>query len=61
MPLYEYVCSNCKSKHELLVKFIDAEQKCPNCEADMRRKISPSSFKLKGSGWYKDGYDKNKG
>jgi len=31
---------------------------CEKCEEKMRRKISQSSFALKGGGWYKDGYTK---
>lgn len=32
---------------------------CPDCgSTDVNPKISRSSFKLKGAGWYKDGYTK---
>lgn len=57
MPIYEYQCSACKHKFELLQKFSDpAEGKCPKCGKEAKRIISQSSFSLKGDGWYKDGY-----
>ncbi len=33
----------------------DKETQCPNGHK-MKRKVSASSFSLKGSGWYRDGY-----
>lgn len=55
MPLYEYECK-CGNTFEELQK-VDAEPPdCPKCNRMAKRKISLTSFELKGSGWYKDGY-----
>ena len=31
---------------------------CPSCKGKVQLKMSMGSFHLKGSGWYKDGYEK---
>jgi len=57
MPIYQYLCENCKSKQEVvqpITKLIPP--KC--CNTDMKRLISPSTFILQGGGWAKDGYSK---
>ncbi len=54
MPIYEYQCSTCSHRLEALQK-MDAEEllRCPSCNREsLRRLISPTSFRLKGSGWY---------
>jgi putative FmdB family regulatory protein len=58
MPLYEYECKTCKTYVEKLQGFNAKAPNCEKCEEKMRRKISQSSFALKGGGWYKDGYTK---
>jgi putative FmdB family regulatory protein len=58
MPLYEYVCQDCKNEEELLQGFDAEAPKCEKCEKEMKRKFSRTSFALKGEGWYKDGYQK---
>jgi len=60
MPLYEYVCRDCKTEEELLQGFDGEAPKCEKCEKEMTRKFSQTSFALKGEGWYKDGYQKQK-
>lgn len=30
--------------------------RCPACGGNLEKKISATSFQLKGGGWYKDGY-----
>lgn len=65
MPIYEYQCSACGYEHEALQKMSDAPLvECPACnEAELKKKISASGFRLKGSGWYetdfKNGGKKN--
>ena len=50
MPMYDYGCDECGYTKEIVLT-------CPKCEKEtMRRLVSLSSFKLKGEGWYKDGY-----
>ncbi|MBF0289592.1 MAG: zinc ribbon domain-containing protein [SAR324 cluster bacterium] len=58
MPIYEYVCKSCNHELEEVQKFNDPLlTECPEChQAELSRKMSVSSFHLKGGGWYKDGY-----
>ena len=58
MPLYEYACEACGHHLEAQQKMADAALcTCPSCGKDeLQRLISATSFVLKGSGWYKDGY-----
>ncbi len=62
MPIYEYGCNDCGTAHEARQKFSDPPLKtCPACNKDgLERMISNSSFSLKGSGWYADGYGDKK-
>jgi putative FmdB family regulatory protein len=56
--IYEYVCESCGHEWEVEQKVSDVKIKeCPSCNKDTaKRVISKSSFQLKGSGWFKDGY-----
>src|SRR5262249_21368058 len=58
MPLYEYGCRSCGHQFEAQQKMSDATlTQCPKCGADaLERLVSKTSFTLKGSGWYADGY-----
>lgn len=58
MPIYEYVCETCSSEVEEMQKFSDPPlSECPQChELKLIRKVSKTSFHLKGNGWYKDHY-----
>ncbi|OGP14863.1 MAG: hypothetical protein A2052_08555 [Deltaproteobacteria bacterium GWA2_54_12] len=57
MPIYEYICHKCGKEFEVLQKFSDKPlSKCEDCGGKVEKKISSSSFHLKGSGWYKDNY-----
>lgn len=57
MPVYEYECQNCGKSFEELQSIHDKPlKKCMFCGGAARRVISQTSFSLKGSGWYKDGY-----
>ena len=58
MPLYEYYCPNCDHQVELIQKTTDVfNETCKNCgKTKMKKKLSLTSFQLKGGGWYKDGY-----
>lgn len=61
MPLYEYQCDNCGNQFELRQKFSDEPAKeCPKCGGAIKKLISQSAFSLKGTGWYAEGYSKNK-
>ena len=54
MPIYEYRCGACGHHIEALQKMSDAPlRKCPDCgKSQLRRLVSASRFRLKGSGWY---------
>ena len=57
MPIYEYRCPDCEHDFEELMKFSDPTPPCPNCEGlAAERRVSKTSFILKGGGWYKDLY-----
>ena len=66
MPIYEYKCENCGYEFEEMFHFserdIPLNTPCsfPTCGGKVHLKMSLGSFHLKGSGWYKDGYGKNK-
>ncbi len=54
MPIYEYRCTACGHQMEVMQKLSDPElSDCPSCERpELRKLISPVSFRLKGGGWY---------
>jgi putative FmdB family regulatory protein len=57
VPIYEYQCIGCGKVHEIIQKFSDGPlEACPDCGGELRKLISNTSFVLKGSGWYADGY-----
>ena len=58
MPIYEFECSTCKAVNEKLQKYTDPAPKCVSCKSEktMERRVSRTSFALKGTGWYKDHY-----
>jgi putative FmdB family regulatory protein len=58
MPIYEYSCPDCGHDFEVIQKFSDDPIKdCPTCKAaNVKKRISMTSFVLKGGGWYKDHY-----
>jgi len=57
MPIYEYTCEACGHEFEKLAKMSAAAPPCPECGQDQSRKrISRTSFHLKGGGWYGDHY-----
>ena len=59
MPLYEYLCSKCGEKFEVIQKFADAPLTVhEGCGGTVERLISLSGFSLKGTGWYATDYAK---
>ena len=69
MPIYEYKCEDCGIEFEEMLHFTERDNPinapCPNslrplCGGKVHLKMSLGSFHLKGGGWYKDGYGKNK-
>jgi len=57
MPIYEYECPACEKVFEVQQRISDEPLKvCPECDGKVKKLVSVSSFQLKGSGWYSDGY-----
>lgn len=54
MPIYDFQCTSCGHKLELLRKISDSSTTvCPNCNQETFSKmLSAPSFQLSGSGWY---------
>ena len=59
MPLYEYQCTACGHRFEIIQKFSDAPvESCPKCGASVIKLQSAPAFQFKGSGWYVTDYAK---
>lgn len=54
--LVDLECKVCKKVDEYLLKRSETIPSC--CGQEMSKLMSPSSFILKGEGWFKDGYQK---
>ena len=65
MPIYTYKCPECEDTKDVLGKMDDDAPFCKDCShpvprhyVQMERVLDGGFFKLKGSGWAKDGYCK---
>ena len=61
MPIYLFECQSCGNEVEEILSFSESEKyldtNCEKCKSkSFKKKIGKTSFKLKGKGWYKDGY-----
>jgi putative FmdB family regulatory protein len=55
MPVYDYVCSGCGHRFEVLHGLNEAgPQQCPLCEGRVNRAFVPPTIHFKGSGWAKN-------
>ncbi|MDO9394159.1 MAG: zinc ribbon domain-containing protein [Methylotenera sp.] len=54
MPIYDYQCTSCGHKAEVMRKISAAStEACPQCGAEaFSKQLSAPSFQLSGSGWY---------
>lgn len=54
MPIYDFQCSSCGFKKELMRKIsAPAVIACPECgQETFSKQVSAPSFQLTGSGWY---------
>ena len=54
MPIYDFQCTSCDFKDELLRKSSETGTiLCPKCQqATFRKMLSAPSFQLSGTGWY---------
>lgn len=63
MPIYEYKCSHCGYREEIIQKINEiGPLHCAQCQTQgsVNKEVSFNSFQLKGSGWYKDLYASHK-
>ena len=59
MPIYEYECSKCGHRFELIQKISDAPlKKCERCKGKVEKLISSPAIQFKGTGWYVTDYAK---
>jgi len=63
MPIYEYECSACGHRTEVLQGLGDAPLSvCPECgKSAMHKLISPAGFRLGGKGWYETDFKSGRG
>lgn len=55
MPIYEYECKACGTLSEVIQKVGEDPPTC-TCNTVMVKRVSTTSFILKGGGWATDGY-----
>ena len=54
MPTYQYACTECGERLEVVQKFSDEPLTvCPACSGRLRKLFSPVGVVFKGSGFYK--------
>jgi putative FmdB family regulatory protein len=59
MPIYEYTCSKCKKRIEVIQKMSDEPLKThKGCGGKLTKEISAAGFQFKGTGWYVTDYAK---
>ena len=57
MPTYEYECPKCPRVFEVRQRISEKPlERCDVCGGPVRRLLSPSTFILKGGGWYVTDY-----
>lgn len=57
MPIYEYECTQCRDRFEIIQKITEQPLSiCRKCSGALRKILSPAGFVLKGSGWYVTDY-----
>jgi putative FmdB family regulatory protein len=63
MPLYEYECSQCGHRFELIQRFADPPaDTCVACgQGPVRKLLSAPAVHFKGTGWYVTDYAKKTG
>ena len=55
MPIYEFECPE-GTVTEKVTRMNTDKIECPKCGRKAKKIISSCTFKLKGGGWYADGY-----
>ena len=55
MPTYQYACTSCEERLEVVQKFTDDPlSRCPECGGRLRKLFSPVGIVFKGSGFYRN-------
>ena len=61
MPLYEYECSSCGTRTEVLQRVgAPPIDDCSECGGRMKRLLSAPAVQFKGTGWYVTDYARKK-
>jgi putative FmdB family regulatory protein len=60
MPMYEFKCPHDDIIVEEFAPMGTEEIECPKCKGKAKKIMSACTFKLKGGGWYADGYSSKK-
>ncbi len=60
MPIYEYECPDCGPFEQIQSISAKPLRRCPSCGRSVRKLVSSASFRLKGGGWFADGYSSRK-
>ena len=59
MPLYEYRCTKCGERTEVLQRLGAAPpSQCPRCGGVLEKLVSAPALQFKGTGWYVTDYTK---
>ena len=56
MPIYEYVCSSCQKRTEVMRRFSDPPLTECDCGGELRKVLSVPAIIFKGSGFYATDY-----
>jgi len=57
MPIYEYQCTKCNDRTEVIQKFTDPPYAaCAKCGGEVKKLMSAPAIQFKGSGFYKTDY-----
>jgi putative FmdB family regulatory protein len=57
MPIYEYQCTKCNDRMEVIQRFTDPPYAtCAKCGGEMKKLASAPAIQFKGSGFYKTDY-----
>ncbi|HEY0143166.1 MAG TPA: FmdB family zinc ribbon protein [Thermoanaerobaculia bacterium] len=57
MPIYEYQCTQCNERTEVIQNFSDPPQsECARCGGEVKKLFSSPAIQFKGSGFYKTDY-----
>lgn len=61
MPIYEYRCSACGTKKDMLQRLSDPPAtECPSCgQHALVKQVTAAGFQLKGTGWYATDFKNN--